>query len=81
MLGEDNEKLIKQVEDLNEFKINGKYDIILMNYAIHYLCYSHKCIKELSRLVKELLKEDGLFIVSCFDGDNILKNMKEHLKC
>ena len=46
--------------------------MILMNYAIHYLCDDISKIEELHRLVVSLLKPRGLFIFTCFDGDEIL---------
>ena len=47
-----------------------------MNYAIHYLCHKRQCIKALKDLIKAVLKPDGLFIFSCFDGDSILNDMR-----
>ena len=75
MLGKDNSSYIKEIKSRFEYPRDG-FDIILMNYAIHYICYSHDCIKALNDMVQELLKPGGLFIFSCFDGDAIMNGMK-----
>lgn len=76
MLGKDNEEYIREIKGRFEYPRNG-FDVILMNYAIHYICYSHDCVKALSKMVNELLRPGGLFIFSCFDGDAIMKDMKD----
>ena len=54
------------------------FDVILMNYAIHYLCDDMRKISELHRFVVSMLRPGGLFIFSCFDGDEILRLIHEH---
>lgn len=71
-LGEDNSLIESDIISRSEYPCNG-FDAILMNYAIHYLCDSTNKIDELHRLVSSLLKQKGLFIFTCFDGDEILK--------
>ena len=51
----------------------GKVDIVLMNYAIHYLCDDIEKIKSLGKFVNSVLKRDGIFIITYFDGDEIMK--------
>lgn len=80
-LNEDNSSIIKDIKSRFEFPKDG-FDVILMNYAIHYLCYKKQCILALKELIKSLLKPNGLFIFSCFDGDSLLDSMegKDELK-
>ena len=72
-LSDNNDECIREIKSRYEYP-KGGFDVILMNYAIHYLCYKHDCIKALSELVNELLKPGGLFIFTCFDGDMILND-------
>ena len=51
----------------------GKVDIVLMNYAIHYLCDDIEKIKSLGEFVNSVLRRDGIFIITYFDGDEIMK--------
>ena len=80
-LNEDNSSIIHDIKSRFEFPKDG-FDVILMNYAIHYLCYKKQCILALKELIKSLLKPNGLFIFSCFDGDSLLDSMdgKDELK-
>lgn len=48
------------------------FDVILMNFAIHYLCDDLGKINELCRFVVSLLRPHGLFVFSCFDGERIV---------
>lgn len=74
VLGKNNDKLIKDVFSRGEFKESKGADLILMNYAIHYLCYDHECLRALGKFVNETLKDDGVFIFSSFNGDKIKKD-------
>ena len=76
-LNEDNSSIINDIKSRFEYPSKG-FDVILMNYAIHYLCHKEKCILALKNLIKSLLKPGGLFICSCFDGDSILESLDEN---
>lgn len=76
-LNEDNSSIIRDIKSRFEFP-KGGFDVILMNYAIHYLCYKKQCILALKELIKSLLKPNGIFIFSCFDGDSLLDSMNEN---
>lgn len=78
MLGKNNTRFIADIKSRYEYP-EGGFDVILMNYAIHYLCYNHQCIRELNRFIHSLLAPGGLFIFSCFDGDLILRDMKKNV--
>lgn len=73
-LNDDNTNIINEIKYRFEYPSKG-FDVILMNYAIHYLCYNKKCISALNTLLKSLLKPNGLFIFTYFDGDAILYDM------
>lgn len=67
---QETEKETKQ--ENNSFR---GYDVILMNYAVHYLCYSYDCLTALNKLVSALLANNGIFICSYFDGDKIYNDI------
>ena len=80
-----NHKLDKNYDaikkDLNsryEF-YNGKVDIVLMNFAIHYLCDDIEKIKSLGEFVNSVLFRNGIFIITYFDGDEIMKVVEDNI--
>lgn len=75
-LGEDNKGCEREIRERSEFPREG-FNIVLMNFAIHYVAYSEKCMNALGELIRNVLKVDGIFIFTCFDGDRILKDMKD----
>ena len=69
----------QQVKNRQNVPIRSSgFDVILMNYAIHYLCDDLDKLRELERFVSSLLRPDGLFIFSCFDGDEIKQLISSH---
>ena len=71
-----NYKLDKDYEQikndlLSRYEFNKKVDIVLMNFAIHYLCDEEEKLKSLSEFVNGVLYPDGIFIITYFDGDEI----------
>ena len=44
-----------------------------MNFAIHYLCDDEIKIIKLCEFVKSVLFKNGIFIITYFDGDEILE--------
>ena len=74
-LSATNEKLIELIQQRYEYPTAG-FDIINMNFAIHYLCHSHKIMKSLADMISTLLnKNNGIFIVTYVDGDKVLSLM------
>ena len=61
-----------------EFR-NNKVNIVLMNFAIHYLCDDETKIIRLCEFVKSVLFRDGIFIITYFDGDEILKKASNNV--
>ena len=79
-----NHKLDKNYEDImqdlysrNEF-YKKKVNIVLMNFAFHYLCDDNEKIKKLCEFVLNVLFEEGIFIITYFDGDEIIKKMENN---
>jgi SAM-dependent methyltransferase len=73
LLNTDNRSLIEDVRSRAEFPKEG-VDMILMNFAIHYLCDSESKIKALGDIFK-LLRRDGIFVCSFYCGDEILNDL------
>ena len=70
----------KILEDLNSrYEFKEKVDIVLMNYAVHYLCDDEEKIEKLSEFVNSVLRDDGIFIITYFDGDEILKRKENNI--
>ena len=44
-----------------------------MNFAIHYLCDEKEKLEKLCEFVDSILNKNGIFIITYFDGDKILK--------
>ena len=78
-----NYKLDKDYEQikndlLSRYEFNKtKVDIVLMNFAIHYLCDEKEKLEKLCEFVDSVLFVHGAFIITYFDGDEILKNKKD----
>ena len=76
-------KLDKNYDEILQ-DLNSRYefykrevDIVLMNYAIHYLCDDVDKIKQLGQFVKKVLSKNGIFLITYYDGDEIMKTMKD----
>ena len=77
-------KLEKNYDEIMQ-DLNSRYefykrevDIVLMNYAIHYLCDDVDKIKQLGQFVKKVLSKNGIFLITYYDGDEIMKTMKDN---
>ena len=80
-----NHKLDKNYEDImqdlysrNEF-YKKKVNIVLMNFAFHYLCDDSEKIKKLCEFVQNILFKEGCFIITYFDGDEIINKMENNI--
>lgn len=60
-----------------EGKGNKKANIVLMNFAIHYLCGKPQHLTYLGDFITSVLRDDGRFIVTYYDGDKILDYIKK----
>ena len=71
-LDKDYEKIKQDLYSRYEFS-RKKVNIVLMNYAIHYLCDDKEKIQKLCEFVQSMLYNNGIFIITYFDGDAIIK--------
>lgn len=57
----------------------GTVDGMIMNFAIHYILTNMSDLQNLIEFVKTMLRSQGVFIFTCFDGErvfNLLKSTK-----
>ena len=78
-----NHKLDKNYNDIlsdlqSRYEYRKKVDLVIMNFAIHYLCDDEEKITKLSEFVNKVLFNDGIFIVTYYDGDEIIQRIKEN---
>lgn len=52
---------------------NHRMQLVLMNFAIHYLCNKKANLSALSTFISNVLTDNGIFIFTYYDGDSILK--------
>jgi hypothetical protein len=79
-LDKDYEKIKEDLSSRNEFcAIKKKVDIVIMNFAIHYLCDEKEKITKLCEFVQDVLSDNGIFIITYFDGDEVLKNKEKNV--
>ena len=71
----DNTPLINDITKRYEY--NGKFELAIMNYAIHYICDSPDKLMELSRTLRKVIKSKGIFTFTYFDGDMMLAQAKD----
>lgn len=62
---------IKKIEDSYGSSLKEKAGLIMCNFAIHYFTDSSDNIKNIINTVNYLLKSNGLFIFTCFDGKKV----------
>jgi SAM-dependent methyltransferase len=74
-LTDDNSTFETEITSRYEFPNEG-VDVILMNFSIHYLCYSHNVMTELFKTINKLLKPNGIFVITYYDGEEIKKHIK-----
>ena len=73
----DNTPMINEITKRYEY--NDKFDVAIMDYAIHYICDSNEKLSELARTVRKLVKLEGVFMITYFDGDSILSRAKDNI--
>ena len=71
----NNDDILDDITERKEYPPNG-FHVVLMNYAFHYLCDNIEKVKALEKFVASVLRQNGLFIFSFFDGDAIREIMK-----
>lgn len=74
---EISEKNITDIE--KDIMIRSEYeqfDIVLFNFAIHYLLYDTRDLISLVELLSKIIKKNGKLIITYYDGDKISNNIK-----
>lgn len=67
------------MQDLkSRFEWRGSCRVVLMNFAIHYLCTSQANIDALAKFVKNVLDDRGLFIFTYFEGNSIVEKAEKN---
>lgn len=74
-LTEDNKTTIKSLTQIG-IPV-GYIDVIMCNFAIHYLIGTPKNTRNIIHLVSTLLKPGGQFFFTAFDGEKIFDMLKE----
>ena len=77
---QDTNKLINDIKSSPNYIDKEGFSIILMNYAIHYISNKRSSLLQLKKIVKELLKHNGIFAFTYFDGDKILNSLTKYKK-
>lgn len=55
----------------------GDIDVVLCNFAIHYIATTSQNLRNFVQIVRNLLKPGGYFIFTCFNGEKIFELLKE----
>ena len=80
-LGEQIEKftnMSKEVqEDFKKTFSSTKFDVLMSQFAVHYLFRTKETIDNLVYNIKKYLKNDGYIIFTLFDGDKINELLKD----
>ena len=73
VLSNNTDNTNKLINHIQRYK--PQFDIIVVNYAIHYLCDDDNKIINLGNIIRTLLKPGGLVLISYFDGDKLLAKL------
>jgi SAM-dependent methyltransferase len=57
---------------LNKFSEFAKGDAVVINFAIHYILSDQSALENLFNLIDGILNYNGVFIFTCFNGEDIL---------
>ena len=68
-------EIIKKINELNIKK--ESVDIIICNFAIHYIIINDDYLTNFIKLLDYYLKPNGRFIFTCFDGQRVFNILKE----
>lgn len=66
----NNTPLIDEITSRYEYA--SKFNVAVMDYAIHYICDATEKLMELARTLRKLVQPDGVFMFTYFDGDEML---------
>ena len=68
-------EIIKTINELNIKKESA--DIIICNFAIHYIIINDDYLTNFIKLLDYYLKPNGRFIFTCFDGQRVFNLLKD----
>ena len=54
----------------------GKINVVICNFAIHYMTHTKKSIDNIAMLISKLLAPGGRFIMTNFDGNRMFETLK-----
>lgn len=57
---------------------NNGFDLIMCNFAFHYLIPNKKALVNIGKFINNYLKPGGRFIFTAFDGQSVFNLLKEH---
>jgi SAM-dependent methyltransferase len=57
--------------------LRGSANVVVCNFAIHYIVHNKQSIENLARLVKNLLAPGGKFIFTCLDGSAVFDALRD----
>lgn len=69
-LGKNNDTLLDKIDQRDDYDRTDT-DLIVMNYALHYVCSSYPSLIEFKRTLKQCLNVDGKVLLTFYDGDKI----------
>ncbi len=64
-------EIIKSIESSYGEKLKDSVDMIICNFAMHYIANGSDKLKNIINLLSYFLKPKGLFVFTCFDGDKV----------
>lgn len=64
-------EIIKSVETSYGENLKEKVDLVVCNFAIHYIAHSADKLKNIINLISYFMKSGGLFVFTCFDGSRV----------
>ena len=77
-LNDNYNKNIKQIENSYIDVTKSSFDLIISDFALHYLIADDKKIINIGKFIKHYLKIGGEFIFTCFDGKKIFNLLKKN---
>ena len=64
-------------EEKLQLPISG-FDLIMCNFAFHYIIKTHSSIMSIIKFINHYLKPGGRFVFTAFDGESIVNLLKEN---
>jgi hypothetical protein len=68
----------ENIDKINNVYKDKKTDLIICNFAFHYLLKNKKSLKNICELINFYLKKNGKFMFTSFDGKKIINLLNEN---